>query len=305
MLKKLFIKDYLNTNDIKVKIRYGLTAGIFGIIVNLFLGTIKLLLGLFTNSITIIADAFNNVTDMTSSILTIIGFKLSSKKSSQYNQKIYMKYEYLSSILISILMLTLGIIFLFKSINKIINPEDIIINLITFTILLISLILKSIQYIVLKDFAQSINSKTLKTNSLETKNDIITNISILISMIIMKILNINIDGYLGLIVSLFIIYISSTNIKKEVQDLVIKNKNEKKNEMRIKLLSDEYINGLHNLIIHTYKNNNYMTIHIEIDDKTEFSNILKYLDKIEKEVEQQYSVNLTIHINPISKLNNF
>lgn len=229
MLKKLFIKDYLNTNDIKVKIRYGLTAGIFGIIVNLFLGTIKLLLGLFTNSITIIADAFNNVTDMTSSILTIIGFKLSSKKSSQYNQKIYMKYEYLSSILISILMLTLGIIFLFKSINKIIKPEDIIINLITFTILLISLIVKSIQYIVLKDFAQSINSKTLKTNSLETKNDIITNISILISMIIMKILNINIDGYLGLIVSLFIIYISSTNIKKEVQDLVIKNKNEKKN----------------------------------------------------------------------------
>lgn len=304
MLKKLFIKDYLNTNDIKVRNRYGITAGVFGIIVNLFLGITKLLLGMFTKSITIMADAFNNVTDMSSSILTIIGFKLSSRKANQYRPYIYMKYEYLSSILISIIMFILGIVFLIKSINKIITPEELIINFVMYTILLISLIIKIIQYRVLIDFAISIDSKTLKTNSLETRNDIITNVSILISMIIMKIFNINIDGYLGLLVSLFIIYTSFKNLKNELLELLFKDNYDKINEIKIKILSYDYVEGIHNLILHTYGNNNaYMTIHAEIDDKIDFSKIYRIIEKIENDIQKQFSINLTIHIDPISKLN--
>lgn len=298
MLKKLFIKDYQNTENLKVKRKYGIVAGIFGILINLFLGTLKLLLGLFSNSVTIMADAFNNVTDMTSSILTIINFKLSGKKSNKYKPYSYIKYEYYSSIIISLLMLILGITFFIKSIIKIIIPEELIINYITYIILFISLFAKLIQYNVLLDFSNSIKSKTLRTTALETRNDIITTISILISMIIMKIFNINIDGYIGLLVSSFIIYTSFNNLFVEIKELTINNNNNNKiNEIKSKLLSYEYIEDINNIIIHTYgKKANYLTINAKINNNLDLNKIYYLLNNIEKQFNKEFNINLIIHI---------
>ncbi len=291
-------KIYKNIND---RSNYGIFCGVIGIIINLFLGLIKLFLGIYSRSITIMSDAFNNVTDMTSSILTIIGFKLSSKKENQYRPYIYTKYENLSSILLSMIMFILGIIFLIKSINKIISPEQLIINYITYIILFISLIVKIFQYIFLTKSSKKINSKTLYTNSLETRNDIITNTSILISMFIMKLYNINIDGYLGIIVSLFIIYTSINNCKNEIYNLLINDKSKKINQIKSKILSYDYIEGIHNLIIHTYGyNNDYMTLHAEVNNNIDFNEIYNTINKIENDIKKQYSINLTIHIDTIS-----
>ena len=183
MIKKLFIKNYKNTNDKNVRNNYGKVSGVFGIITNAILGIIKLLIGILSNSISIIVDAVNSLSDMVTSILTIVGFKLSSKKPNHKHPYGYARYEYVFGLFISIFMLAVGIIFIKESITKILKPESLEINTLTFVILIISIILKIIQMIVYFDFANSIKSKTLKANAVDTRNDILTTTSILISKI--------------------------------------------------------------------------------------------------------------------------
>ena len=232
MIKKLFIKNYQNTNDKEVRIKYGKVAGIFGIVTNSILGIIKLVIGYLTHSVSIMADAINNISDMLSSILTIIGFKLSSKKADKEHPYGHARYEYLFTFIISILMINMGIIFLKESIVKIIKPVNLNISYITFVILIVSILLKLSQMFVYLDFSKSIKSNTLKTNAIDTRNDIITTTVILISMIIMKLFNINIDGILGVMVSIFVIYSSIMLLIEAVQPLIgIKPSKEQVNSM--------------------------------------------------------------------------
>ena len=173
MLKKLFIKNYKNTSDLEVRNAYGNVAGIFGIFTNLILGIIKFIIGIISNSISIMADAINNIADTASSVLTIVGFKLSSKKPDQKHPYGYARYEYVSGFVIALLMLLMGLTFAKESIVKIFNPEPLLINSVTYIILIIAIIGKCIQMFVYLDFAKAINSSTLKTNAIDTRNDII------------------------------------------------------------------------------------------------------------------------------------
>ena len=199
MLKRIFIKNYKDVNDQKVRSSYGTLAGIFGIITNFILGVLKIIIGVISHSISIIVDAINNLLDMSSSILTIIGFKLSSKKPDKEHPYGHARYEYIFGLIISFLMFAIGVMFIRESIDKIINPQELVINTFVYIILIIAIILKVLQMLVYYDFSKSINSSTLKTSAVDTRNDIISTGSILISMIIMQIFNINIDGILGLI----------------------------------------------------------------------------------------------------------
>ncbi len=220
MLKKLFIKNYKNTDDSEVRNKYGKVAGIFGIFSNLILGIIKLIIGIFSNSVSIMADAANNIGDMLSSTLTIIGFKLASKKPDKEHPYGYARYEYVSGFVIAILMLIMGLTFAKESLVKIVNPEELTINVITYIILSIAVVVKAFQMFIYLDFSKAIKSNTLKTNAIETRNDIISTTAILISMIIMSIFDINLDGILGLVVSGFVVY-SSINMIKEVLEPII------------------------------------------------------------------------------------
>ena len=204
----------------KERNKYGLLAGITGIIINLSLGAIKLIAGILTNSISIITDSVNNITDTISSVITLIGFKLSNKKPDQKHPYGYARYEYISALLVAIFMLLTGIIFAKESLLKIINPKALTITNITFLILIIAIIGKIALLLIYKNYYKKTESKTLKTNIIDTRNDTLTTTAILISMITMKITNINIDGFLGLLVSLFII-ISSIKTLKEVLEPII------------------------------------------------------------------------------------
>ena len=174
MLKRLFIKNYKNTSDPNVRNAYGKVAGIFGIFTNLILGIIKFIIGIISNSVSIMADAINNIADTASSILTIIGFKLASKKPDKKHPYGYARYEYISGFVIALLMLLMGLTFAKESIIKIFNPEELTINAATYIILTIAIIGKFIQMFVYLDFSKAINSNTLKTNAIDTRNDIIS-----------------------------------------------------------------------------------------------------------------------------------
>ncbi|MGN1329893.1 MAG: cation diffusion facilitator family transporter [Clostridia bacterium] len=301
MLKKLFIKNYKNIDNPEVRNQYGKVAGIFGIITNIILGIIKLVIGIISHSVSIMADAANNIADTASSVLTIIGFKLANKKPDKKHPYGYARYEYVSGFVIAILMLIMGLSFAKESIIKIVNPEELIINWITYIILIIAIIGKCIQMFVYIDFANAINSNTLKANSVDTRNDIISTTAILVSMIIMGIFKINIDGILGLIVSGFVVYSSIGMIKEVIEPIIgIIPTEEQVEKITKKLLSYECVEGIHDLVIHNYGvHNDFVTVHVEIDSKMDIMKAHDLMDNIEKDFREEEDIELTIHMDPI------
>ena len=301
MLKRLFIKNYKDTENPEVRNKYGKVAGIFGIISNLFLGIIKLIIGFISNSVSVMADAVNNLSDTLSSLLTIIGFKLANKKPTHEHPYGYARYEYVSGFAIAILMLIMGLTFAKESIVKIIHPEELIINNITFLVLFIAIVGKACQMFVYLDFAKTINSNTLKASAIDTRNDIISTTAILISMLIMEKLNINIDGYLGLAVSIFVIYSSVQMIKEVLEPIIgIIPTKERVDEIKQRILSYDYVQGIHDLVIHNYGvHNDFVTVHVEIDSKMDMLEAHDLMDNIENDFKEHLGIDLTIHMDPI------
>ncbi len=301
MLKKLFIKNYTNTNDPNVRNQYGKVAGIFGIITNLILGIIKLMIGFLSHSVSIMADAANNIADTASSTLTIIGFKLANKKPDREHPYGYARYEYVSGFVIAIMMLIMGLLFAKESIVKIIHPEELIIEPITYIILILAILGKGLQMFVYLDFSKAIQSNTLKANAIDTRNDIISTTAILISMIIMGIFHINIDGLLGLLVSGFVVYSSIGMIQEVLEPIIgIIPTEERICEIREKLFSYDCVKGIHDLVIHNYGvHNDFITVHVEIDANMDMIKAHDLMDNIEKDFKEDLDVDLTIHMDPI------
>ena len=304
-LKKMFIKNYKNIDDAKVRLKYGQVAGVIGIISNIVMFIVKLLIGIISASITIIVDAVNNMTDAGSSILTLVGFKLASKPADRDHPYGHARFEYVMGLIISMITFAAGLIFAKSSIEKIFAPEPIDISILTYIILGIGILVKLFQMLMYRDFARSIDSDTLKANEMDARLDLISSCTIFVSMIVMNIFSINIDGYIGLLVSLFIIY-SSFRLILETINPLISEKPEKKlvNKIKKELLSFEGIHDMHDLLIHTYgSGSTYATVHVEVPSNTHLLEIHELIDKIERHFEDNLSINLTIQIDPIDQDN--
>lgn len=301
MLKKLFIPNYQNTEDPQVRNRYGIVAGAFGIILNVILCCIKMVVGLFANSITIVVDAVNNLTDAASSVMTIIGFKLAGKPADAQHPYGHARFEQITAMMVALVVLAVGVLFAKSSIEKILQPEDLNINTTTIVLLIIALLGKCYQLLVLRDFSKAIKSDTLKATALDTRNDIITNAAVLIAIIIMNVFQINIDGILGLIVSLFIIYSSIGMVKTTFDPMLGAPPSEEMvNLIKKEILSHEGVKGIHDLIVHNYGvGNNFATVHVEVDAAEDIMKSHDIIDNIENIFRDQYGINLTIHMDPI------
>jgi len=300
MLAKVFIKDYENIHNRCVRNKYGIIAGVFGVISNLFIGILKLIIGILSKSVSVMADSVNNITDSFSSILTIIGFSLVNKKPTKHHPYGFARYEYVCGFVISLFMLLTGALFFKESIVKVFKKEEIIINNLTFIILIIGIIVKIIQMKVYLSFSLKIYSDTLRTSAIDTRNDILSSSGILISMIIMKYFNINIDGIIGLIVSFIMIYSSIKMIKEVLGPIIgLMPDLEYVNNIKNKLLSYECVIGIHDLVIHNYGvNNDFVTVHVEVDSKMDMITAHDLIDNIEKDFKED-GINLTIHMDPV------
>ncbi len=281
--------------------KYGVISGVFGVISNLLLFIMKITIGILSNSISIITDGINNLSDTLTSLFTVVGFKLVDKSPTKYHPYGFARFEYISGFAVSLFMLFTGFLLLKEGIFKIINKEELNISYLTYIILLISIVIKIIQMFIYKKNSQLISSSTLQANFKDSRNDVISTSFILLSMVIMQMININIDGYLGLILSLLII-ISSINMIKEVLEPIIGITPNKKqvNLIEKKLKTYDYVKGFHDLVVHNYGyNNDFVTVHIEVDSKLDMLTAHDLMDNIENDFKDELNLDLTIHMDPV------
>ena len=205
LLIRLFVRDSENTEDPKVRERYGKFAGVVGIISNLFLCTMKILIGVFSGSIAIIADGINNMADASSSIITLVGFRLASKPEDKDHPYGHARIEYLTGLFISILIIVLGVQLFKTSLEKIFEPDTLEFSYITIITLVIAIAVKLWQSLFNINIGKKINSLTLIATGADSRNDVIATGAVLISVLVVKFTGLQIDGYMGCLVALFII----------------------------------------------------------------------------------------------------
>ncbi len=305
MLKRLFIKNFQNVSDPAVRERYGTVSGAFGIFTNVLLFIIKLIIGLVSNSITIIADGVNNLMDVGSSVLTMIGFKISSKPADKDHPYGHARFEQVTALLVALLVLSIGVLFAKGSIEKIITPEELSLSWMTYATLIAAIVLKLVQMLVYLDFAKSIDSQTIYAAAMDSRNDVICTSSVLLSVIVMGIFSINIDGYVGLLVSVFLV-ISAVKMVKDTIDpmLGIPPTKELVDSICSLIEESECVKGVHDLIIHNYGvGANFASIHVEVDAACDIIAIHDEIDNIEKNCHAKLGVMLTVHMDPIDYSN--
>ena len=303
LLKKLFIKNYKDTSDPKVRLAYGTVAGIFGIISNVILFIGKILIGVIGNSIAIIADAINNLSDAGTSVVTIVGFKLASKPADSEHPYGHARYEYITGLIIGIIIFTVGVMLGKSSIEKIITPDVTTVTIYTYIVLAFSIVLKLLQMFVYLDFSKSINSQTLKASSRDSLNDVLSTCVVLVSAIIIAFVDtsVSIDGIFGLALSLYIIVSTCLMIKDIISPLL----GEKADPEFVKAVTDKILSydgvlGVHDILVHSYGvGATYIMLHVEVDAKTDVSQSHDLIDIIEHEVAEEFSVHISIHMDPI------
>lgn len=306
MLSKLivntFIKNKDDYNNEKVRTSYGLLAGIVGILANLILFAIKLFVGIVAKSIAVTADAFNNLSDAASSLITIIGFKLSTMPADKEHPFGHGRLEYVSAMIVAFMVMYVGFQFIKSSFERILNPEAIVFELIPFLLIVISILVK----IWLGKFngfiGKTINSSALRASSLDAFGDVITSSCVALSLLASKFTTFPIDGYIGIIVALMILYSGFNLVKETLNPLLGEAPNpELVTQIKDGVLSYDLISGVHDLIIHNYGPGKCMaSIHAEVPANASIIQIHEIIDKAEKEISDKLSIYLVIHMDPIN-----
>ena len=298
---QLFIKDHENTADNVVRGRYATFAGVFGIVTNIFLFAIKFIVGLLFNSIAVTADAVNNLTDAGSSIIVLVGFKLSRKPADEQHPYGHARAEYITGFLVSVVILLLGIELIKASFDKVLNPDPIEFSYMTVIVLVISILIKLWQGIVNKSLGRRIDSTALIATGQDSMNDVISTSSVLAATVFAKLTNIQIDGYMGIAVAMFIIY-SGIKLVKETLNLLMGTAPDQElvSAIEKEILSYEGVLGLHDLVVHSYgPNKTFASVHVEVDANEDLLESHDLIDNIEKEITNMFNVNTVILMDPI------
>ncbi len=311
LFRKAFIKNYENVTDPKVRNRYGVCAGIIGIVSNAILFVVKIVAGIIGGSITIIADAINNLSDAGSSVVTLVGFKLSSTPPDKDHPFGHARYEYVTGLLVSMMVLFLGIALLKSSIEKVISPTPVEVSVFTYVVLSVSIVLKLVQMLVYTDFSKAISSNALKASAQDSRNDSLTTLAVLISTIIIDVCGdrinpkVSVDGIMGIAVSLFIIVSSVLLLKDAISPLLgEKPPKELVDKITAKILSYDGVIGVHDLVVHSYGANHcFVVAHVEVPADVDIVKSHDVIDNIEHDMWNDMHVRLNIHMDPIDTKN--
>ena len=310
-IRKLFVKDYQDTQNPKVRTRYGLSAGIFGIVTNAILFAFKLAIGLIGNSITIVADAINNLSDAGSSVVTLVGFKLSAAPPDKDHPFGHARYVYITSLLVSVTVLFIGILLLKSSIEKCITPEEVSVSVYTYVVLGVAIAMKLVQMLIYLDFSKAINSGALKASAADSRNDVLATVAVLISTIVIDVAGdkispkVSVDGIMGIAVSAFII-VSSILLIKEAMSPILGEKPPKElvDKITAKILSYDGVIGVHDLVVHSYGENHcFVVAHVEVPADVDITKSHDVIDNIEHDFWNEMHVRITIHMDPVDTKN--
>ena len=304
LIIKKFIKNYNDVEDKDVRESYGVLSGILGILCNLFLFCLKLSIGMVLNSIAIISDAFNNLSDMGTSVIAIFGVKMSNSLPDEEHPFGHGRIEYISSLIVSFIIIMVGIELFKVSINKIINPEKVIFNLMLILILVLSILVKIWMFSYNNYIGNKINSGINKATAVDSLNDVVATFAVIISMFVQNIVNAPIDGFVGVLVSLLIIY-TGFNISKDTVNVLLGQSPSEETVEKICSFIDynENILGIHDLRIHDYgPGRSIASVHVDILDSLELVYAHSIVDKIEKNIMNEMGIDIVIHIDPVTKV---
>ncbi|MFZ7120539.1 MAG: cation diffusion facilitator family transporter [Eubacteriaceae bacterium] len=289
----------LNKSDERKE--YGYFSSLIGILLNIFLFVVKLLVGLFSNSISLIADSINNLSDTATGMVGLIGFKISVKPADREHPFGHGRTEYISSLIVSFIILVIGYELMKDSIQRIINPTVLKFNWIIIGILIITILIKLWLGRFYLKMSQLINSKVLKTASVDCFSDVWSTSSVLLSFLISKYTHYTIDGYTGCLVALFIIY-NGYKFVRESFDTIIGDKPDKELIDIIKkyICSYDGIINVHEIIVHDYGPVSKMaTAHVEISSTLSLLVAHEIIDTIERNINIDLGVSLLLHMDPV------
>lgn len=300
-MASLFIKDSKNYKEPSVRQAYGVLSGAVGIGLNILLFFGKWLAGTISGSIAITADAFNNLSDAGSSIITLIGFRLSGQEPDPEHPFGHGRMEYISGLLVSVAILVMGFELIWSSIGKLRSPEPIESSTLVFGILIASILVKLYMFFYNHSLSKKIESAAMKATSVDSLSDTVATTLVLIATLISKYTGLLLDGWFGILVGLFILYTGGSTLKETI-DLLLGQppKQEFIDEVKEIVLGHSMVHGVHDLIVHDYGPGRVMiSLHAEVDVNGDIQDIHEQIDHIEHELQEKLHCSATIHMDPI------
>lgn len=302
LLIKAFVKNSDDTKNPTVRGAYGFVAGVVGIVCNILLCVSKMLVGIFSGSVSITADALNNLSDATSSIVTLLGFHVSKKPADEEHPFGHARFEYLSGLAVAGLILIIGFELATSSVEKIIHPTEVNFSATLVVVMICSMVVKFWLFLFNKKVSEKISSNTIMATALDARNDVITTFAVLLGVVITELSGVNLDGYIGVVVAIFILISGVNTAKDTIKPLL----GEPADEELIKLISDEItafdprILGIHDLMVHDYGPGQiFASVHAEIDRNEDVMIMHEILDNIERMFAEKHRIQLVIHYDPI------
>ena len=303
LLIKLFVKDYENTGNPAVRNRYGMLGGFVGVGCNILLFIVKLIPGLISGSVSVIADAFNNLSDAGSSAVTLLGFRIAKKPADKDHPFGHGRMEYMSAFLVALLIILLGLELVKSSVQKFLSPIMPAVTLLTFSGLIISLAVKLWMYFFNRKLGKLINAQSLTATARDSLNDCLTTAGVLVSMLICKYLNVNIDPYVGAVIGVFVLWSGFMTARDTLSPLLGEPpQRELVDGIKEEILKVPEFMGIHDLIIHNYgPGRTFASVHVEVPQTIDFVHCHELCDQCEKTLKERFMMDISIHMDPIAE----
>lgn len=302
LLVRKFIKNYRNFKDKNVRTSYEVLSGVVGILCNLLLFASKLIFGLAVNSIAVISDAFNNLGDIGSSLVAIFGARLSNTPPDKEHPYGHGRFEYVASLAVAFIIFGVGIQLIKTSFDKIIHPTFMEFNIGTFAILAVSILIKLWMYSYNRYINNTIDASINRATAWDSMSDVLATSAVVAGGIIGRYVSIPVDGILGMVISLFIIY-TGFRIAKDSVNLILGSSPDPDIMKKINdfVLNGKKVVGAHDLVIHDYGPGRCVaSVHAEVSDDTDLIEAHSEVDEIEQCIEKELGINIVIHIDPVN-----
>ena len=301
LLLRLFVKNYSQKEQPSVRAGVGRLSGIVGILCNLLLVVGKLVVGMLSGSVSITADAMNNLSDAASAIVTLIGFKLAEKPADEDHPYGHARYEYLSGLAVAGLVVVIGFELAKTSIEKILHPETVEFSLPVIIVLVGSILVKLWMAAFNKKLGKHIDSTALLATSADSRNDVISTAAVMVAGIVEALTAWRIDGYMGLAVALFILYSGVTLAKETISPLLGETASPELRKVILETIKEEScVLGYHDLMVHDYgPGQRFASLHVEMDQRDDPLLCHEIIDNLERRCLQSHNIHLVIHYDPV------
>lgn len=295
------IKDADNLEKPEVRKQYGFFSSIVGIICNIILFTAKLLIGLFANSISIISDGVNNLSDCATCVVTMFGYKMAAKPADKDHPFGHGRMEYLTSLVIAAVILSVGFELLKSSVDKVIHPQKVIFSFVALIVLILSILIKIGMGVMNKKLGTKLSSSVMLATSKDSFNDVFATLASLIALVLSVFTELPVDGIMGILVSVMIM-ISGFGIVKDTVDQLLGTPADEKlvEQIRTIVMENMFCYGMHDLIIHSYGPGNLIgSVHVEVNCHENIMEIHDAIDEMERNIYDELHVRMTIHMDPV------